>query len=186
MVRLVFQDKNWEGVGSDENDDSDESLDLSDDDESFYAKKPKGRQQGKVRKSIKSTRDRKSGVASGRQRRLKSSFEDNESTTEDSDSDSDGDFKSTRKKSFNVRKNNNRFSVTSFSTHNSDVRTSRRAVRKISYVESDESEEADEGKKKKPQKVNPSSYIFEHSLCLVSLGVCMCKYFGVYLSTKTH
>ncbi|CAK8538681.1 unnamed protein product [Lathyrus sativus] len=151
-IHTLNKDKNWEGVGSDENDDSDESLDVSDDDEPFYTKKPKGRQQGKVRKSIKSTKDRKSGVASGRQRRLKSSFEDNESTTEDSDSDSDEDFKSKRKRSFNVRKNNSRFSVTSFSTHNSDVRTSRRAVRKISYVESDESEEADEGKKKKSQK----------------------------------
>ncbi|XP_045831703.1 protein CHROMATIN REMODELING 5 [Trifolium pratense] len=149
----LTKDKDWEAIGSDENDDSDESLDVSDDDESFYTRKPKGRQQGKVRKSIKSTRDRKAGVASSRQRRFKSSFEDNESTTDDSDSDSDDDFKSTRKRSFNVRKNNSRFSATnSFSTHSSEVRTSTRAVRKISYVESDGSEEADEGKKKKSQK----------------------------------
>ena len=159
---MLFQDKDWEGEGSDENDDSGESLDVSDDDESFYTKKSKGRQQGKVRKNIKSTRDRKACVASSRQRRLKSSFEDNESTTEDSDSVSDDDFKSTRKRSFNVRKNNSRFSVTtSFSAHNSDVRTSSRAVRKISYVESDGSEEADDGKKKKSQKVNPTSCMFE-------------------------
>lgn len=158
----MFQDKDWEGEGSDENDDSEENLDVSDDDESFYAKKPKGRQQSKVRKSIKSTRDRKTCVASGRQRRFKSSFEDNESVTEDSDSNSDDDFKSTKKRSFHVRKNNSRFSVS-----NSEVRTSTRAVRKISYVESEESEEADEGKKKKSQKVKPSSYTSEHSLyCL--------------------
>lgn len=170
----MFQDKDWEGEGSDEDDNSDESLDVFDDDESFYAKKHKGRQRGKVRQSIKSTRDRKACAASSRQRRFKSSFEDNESTTEDSDSDSDEDFKNTKKRSFHARKNNSRSSVTtSFSMRNSEVRTSSRAVRKVSYVESEESEEADEGKKKKSQKVKPLLYTFEHSFYFLSLGVCI-------------
>lgn len=166
----MFQGKDWEAEGSDEGDDSAESLDISDDDDSFYAKKPKGRQRGNVRQRTKSTRDGKACAASSRQRRFKSSFEDNESLTEDSDCDSDEDFKSTKKRSFHARKNSSRSSVsTSFSMHHSEVRTSRRAVRKVSYVESDESEEVDEGKKKS-QKVNL------HYLLLCLFG---CPCFGV-------
>ncbi|CAJ1971278.1 unnamed protein product [Sphenostylis stenocarpa] len=146
------KDKDWEGEGSDEDDDSDENIVISDDDESFYAKRPKGRQRAKIGQNIKSTRDRKVYAASGRHRRVKSSFEDNESTTEDSDSDSDEDFKSSKKRSVHVRKNNGRSSATGFSMRNSEVRTSSRTVRKVSYVESEESEEVDEGKKKKSQK----------------------------------
>ncbi|KHN38371.1 Chromodomain-helicase-DNA-binding protein 2 [Glycine soja] len=147
------KDKDWEGEGSDEDDDSDANIVVSDDDEPFYAKRPKGRQRGKIGQNIKSTRERKVYAASGRQRRVKSSFEDNESTTEDSDSDGDEDFKSTKKRSVHVRKNNGRSSAaTGFSSRNSEVRTSSRTVRKVSYVESEESEEADEAKKKKSQK----------------------------------
>ncbi|KAK7300222.1 hypothetical protein RJT34_11062 [Clitoria ternatea] len=147
------KDKDWEGEGSDEDDDSDENVVVSDDDESFYPKKSKGRQRGKVGQSIKSNRDHKAYTTSGRQRRVKSSFEDNESTTEDSDGDSDEDFKSTKKRSVHVRKNNGRSSAaTGFSMRNSEVRTSGRSVRKVSYVESEESDEADEGKKKKSHK----------------------------------
>lgn len=173
----MLQDKDWEGEGSDEDDDSDANIVVSDDDEPFYAKRPKGRQRGKIGQNIKSTRERKVYAASGRQRRVKSSFEDNESTTEDSDSDGDEDFKSTKKRSVHVRKNNGRSSAaTGFSSRNSEVRTSSRTVRKVSYVESEESEEADEAKKKKSQKVQLSLYTSEHGFYLLSVGV--------YLSTK--
>jgi len=152
----LLQDKDWEGEGSDEDDDSDENIVVSDDDETFYAKRPKGRQRGKIGQNMKSTRDRKVYAASGRQRRVKSSFEDNESTTEDSDNDSDEDFKSSKKRSVHVRKNNGRSSsAIGFSMRSNEVRTSSRTVRKVSYVESEESEEVDEGKKKKSQKVQP-------------------------------
>lgn len=175
MVELLLQDKDWEGEGSDEDDASDENVDVSDDDDSYYTKKPKGRQRGKVGQSVKSTRDRKTYAASGRQRRVKSTFEDDESTAEDSDSDSDGDFKSIKKRGVHVRKNNGRSSAaTSFSMRNSEVRTSSRTVRKVSYAESEESEEGDEGRKKKSQKVHPSSYTFDYGLYLVR-----CLYFGV-------
>lgn len=167
MVELLFQGKDWDGEGSDEDDDSDVNLDVSDDDDSYYGKKPKGRQRGKVGRIIKSNRDRKTYTASGRQRRGKSSFEDDESTADDSDSDSDEDFKNIKKRGGRVRKNNGRSSAaTSFSLRNSEVRTSSRTVRKVSYVESEESEEADEGKKKKSQKVQPTFYIFEHGFCI--------------------
>ncbi|OIW16296.1 hypothetical protein TanjilG_19012 [Lupinus angustifolius] len=152
-VHAANKDKDWEGEGSYEDDDSDENIDVSDDDDSRYGKKPKGRQRGKVVKDLKSTRDRKTYPLSGRQRRVKSTFEDDESIAEDFDSDSDEDFKSIKKRGIHVRKNNGRSSAsTSFSIRNNEVRTSTRTVRKVSYVESDESEEADEGKKKKSQK----------------------------------
>ncbi|KAK7276699.1 hypothetical protein RIF29_17844 [Crotalaria pallida] len=150
----VNKDKDWEGEGSDEDDESDENVDVSDDDDdSYFAKKPKGRQRGKVGQSVKSNRDRKTYASSGRQRRVKPNFEDDESIAEESDSDSDEDFKSIKKRGVHIRKNNGRSSAAAnFSMRNNEVRTSTRTVRKVSYVESDESEEADEGKKKKSQK----------------------------------
>lgn len=53
---------------------------------------------------------------------------------------------------------------------NSEVRTSSRTVRKVSYVESEESEEVDEGKKKKTQKVQSLLYTSEHGFYLLLLG----------------
>ncbi|KAI4308165.1 hypothetical protein L6164_031267 [Bauhinia variegata] len=146
--RTANKDKDWDGGYSEEEDESDEDIEVSDEDDCYYAKKPKGRQRGKVGHSVKSSRERPS-----RQRRVKSSFEEDESTAEDSDSESNEDFKSMKKRGVQVRKNNGRSSAaTSFSGRNNEVRTSTRTVRKVSYVESEESEEIDEGKKKKSQK----------------------------------
>ncbi|XP_061347775.1 protein CHROMATIN REMODELING 5-like [Gastrolobium bilobum] len=153
--RAANKDKDWEGEDSEEADDSDEDVDVSDNEDSYFDKKAKGRQRVKVGRSVKFSGDRKSYTASSRQRRVKSSFEyeDDESATEDSDSESGEDFRSMKKKGVHVRKNNGRSAApTSFSMRNSEVRTSSRTVRKVSYVESEESEEADEGKKKKSQK----------------------------------
>ncbi|KAK7334681.1 hypothetical protein VNO80_26442 [Phaseolus coccineus] len=50
---------------------------------------------------------------------------------------------------------------------NSEVRTSSRTLRKVSYVESEESEEVDEGKKKKSQKALFSS-VYRYPSLLVS------------------
>lgn len=145
--------KDWDGEDSDEDDDSVDDIEGSDEDDSYYAKKPKGRQQGKVGRNIRSTRDHKSYRASSRQRRMKSSFEEEESSAEDSDNDSDEAFKSMTRRGVNLRKNGGRSTVsTNKSGRNSEVRTSSRSVRKVSYVESEESEGADEGKKKKGQK----------------------------------
>ncbi|XP_030959800.1 protein CHROMATIN REMODELING 5 isoform X2 [Quercus lobata] len=145
--------KDWDGEDSDEDDDSVDDIEGSDEDDSYYAKKPKGRQQGKVGRNIRSTRDHKSYRASSRQRRMKSSFEEEESSAEDSDNDSDEAFKSMTRRGVNLRKNGGRSTVsTNKSGRNSEVRTSSRSVRKVSYVESEESEEVDEGKKKKGQK----------------------------------
>lgn len=124
---------------------------MSDVDNSFYAKKPKGRHRGKGAHTVKLKRERKSYHGSSRQRRRKSSSNDDESSAEDSESDSDVGFKSTRRKVAHIRKGNGR--TTNVSGRNGEVRTSTRSVRKVSYVESEESDEVDEGKKKKSQKV---------------------------------
>lgn len=145
--------KDWDGEDSNEDDDSVDDLEVSDEDDSYYAKKSKGRQQGKVGRNVRSAIEHKSYRASSRQRRMKSSFEEDESSAEDSGNDSDEDFKSMTRRGVNLRKNGGRSTVsTNTSGRNSEVRTSTRSVRKVSYVESDESEEVDEGKKKKLQK----------------------------------
>ncbi|KAH1239366.1 Protein CHROMATIN REMODELING 5 [Glycine max] len=89
-------DKDWEGEVSVE---ADEGIDVSDNDDSYFDKKAKGRQRGKIERSIRSSKDRKY-TRSSRQRRVKPSFgdEDDESTADDSDSESDGDFKSIKKR----------------------------------------------------------------------------------------
>jgi chromodomain-helicase-DNA-binding protein 1 len=181
----MLQGKDWDGEDSNEDDDSVDDLEVSDEDDSYYAKKSKGRQQGKVGRNVRSTMEHKSYRASSRQRRMKSSFEEDESSAEDSGNDSDEDFKSMTRRGVNLRKNGGRSTVsTNTSGRNSEVRTSTRSVRKVSYVESDESEEVDEGKKKKLQKVQsaycsvkymhlPESYkyflfnLYLFTLCLI-------------------
>ncbi|KAK7304940.1 hypothetical protein VNO77_42834 [Canavalia gladiata] len=150
-LMLKLRDKDWEGEDSDDADDSDEEIDVSDNDYSYFDKKTKCRQRGKIGRSVRSSRDHKSYTVSSRQRRVKSSFEDEdeESPASDSDGESDEDFKSMKKRGVQVHKNSSRSAATaSFSMRNSEVRTSSRTVRKVSYVESEESEEADECKKK--------------------------------------
>lgn len=162
---LIIQDKDWDGEDSDEEDDSIDDLEVSNEDDSFNAKKSKGRQQGKSGRNVRPTRERISNRASNRQRRVKSSFEEEESSADDSDSESDEDFKNMTRRGVNLRKNGGQSTVsTNTSGRNSEIRTSSRSVRKVSYVESEESEEVDEGKKKKPQKVR-STY------CIVKIHV---------------
>lgn len=123
-------------------------------------KKPKGRQRGvKAVRNVKPARERKSVYSSSRQKRGKTSFEEDEYSAEDSDSESDEDFKSTTRRGAQLRKGNARSTLsTNITGQNNEVRTSTRSVRKVSYVESDESEEVDEGKKKKPQKVKSTDF----------------------------
>lgn len=151
---LMIQDKGWNGEDSNEDDDSVDDLEVSDEDDSYFTKKAKGRQQVKGGRNVGSTRERISFRASNRPKRVKSSFEEDESSAEDSDSDSEEDFKSMTRKGVNLRKNGGRSTVsTNASGRHSEVRTSSRSVRKVSYVESEESEEVDDGKKKKLHKV---------------------------------
>lgn len=104
---------------------------------------------------MKSANEHKSFSAAGRRRKGRTSFEVEDSSAKDSEEGSDGDFKSgTRKGSYSRKNNGGRPTIsTSNIGRNSEVRTSTRSVRKVSYAESEESEELDEGKKKKSQKV---------------------------------
>nr|QEZ88180.1 chromatin remodeling 5 [Populus tomentosa] len=147
------KDKDGESEDSDEEVNSDDWVisDDEDDDDSYYTKKPKGRQQGKGGCNTKSAREHTSLRASGRQKRGKTSFEEDEYSAEDSDSDKD--FKNMTQRGDHLRKSNARSTMsTNIGGRNNEVRTSRRSVRKVSYVESDESEEIGEGKKKNAQK----------------------------------
>ncbi|KAK8595957.1 hypothetical protein V6N13_000626 [Hibiscus sabdariffa] len=146
---FVKQDKDWDGEDSEEEDNSDGDEDITDEEDSYYRKKPKGVQRVKVGLGPKPTRERKS---SNRQRRGRSSFDEEEYSAEDSDSESDEDFKSMATRGGNIRKSNARSNTSTSMGRNSEVRTSSRFVRKVSYVESEESEEIDEGKKKKTLK----------------------------------
>ncbi|XP_044478849.1 protein CHROMATIN REMODELING 5-like isoform X2 [Mangifera indica] len=152
--RTGNKDRDWDVEESDEEEISDEDLDVSDDDDSYYMKKPKGRQRGvKANRNVKSAREHKSLHASSRQKRGKVSVEEYNYSAEDFDSESDEAFKSMTRRGVQLRKGNAWSTMsTSFTGQNSEVRTSTRSVRKVSYVESDESEEVDESKKKKPQK----------------------------------
>lgn len=151
-----YQDSDWDGEDSEEADDSEDALDVldEDDDDAYFAKKPKGRQHGKRGQSVKSASEHKSFSAAGRRRKGRTSFEVEDSSAKDSEEGSDGDFKSgTRKGSYSRKNNGGRPTIsTSNVGRNSEVRTSTRSVRKVSYAESEESEELEEGKKKKSHK----------------------------------
>ncbi|XP_008449672.2 protein CHROMATIN REMODELING 5 isoform X1 [Cucumis melo] len=148
------QDKDWDGEDYEEDDGSDDDdLEISDDEGPNYGKKGRGKPRGKGGRNVKSTSERKVYQSSIRQRKGKFSYEEDESSMEDSASDSVEAFKSSVKTGTHLRKNSGRYSVTAgVSGRRSEVRTSSRSVRKVSYVESEESEEFDEGKKKKSQK----------------------------------
>ncbi|KAA8544555.1 hypothetical protein F0562_022586 [Nyssa sinensis] len=149
-----YQDEDWAGEDSNEDDNSDDvdDLEISDEDDA-YNKKPRGRQRGSSGRSVKSSRELKSFTSYSRQKRGRTSFEEEGSSAKDSDNESDEDFRSMPRRGAYLRKNNaNRCTSANISGKHSELRTSSRSVRKVSYVESEESEELDEGKKKRSQK----------------------------------
>ncbi|KAG5138276.1 hypothetical protein JHK82_023007 [Glycine max] len=134
--RAADKDKDWEGEVSVE---ADEGIDVSDNDDSYFDKKAKGRQRGKIERSIRSSKDRKY-TRSSRQRRVKPSFgdEDDESTADDSDSESDGDFKSIKKRGGHAHKNNcHSAAPTSFENQTSQFRNTSKDL-KIDPIQLDE------------------------------------------------
>ncbi|KAB2012900.1 hypothetical protein ES319_D09G122000v1 [Gossypium barbadense] len=147
--QVIDLDKDWDGEDSEEEDNSDGDVDISDEEDSYYRKKPKGVQHVKVGLNVKPTKERK---YTNRQRRGKSSFDENECSAEDSDSESVHDFKSIARRGGNHRISSARSNTFTSMGRNSEVRTSSRSVRKVSYVESEGSEEIEEVKKKKTLK----------------------------------
>ncbi|XP_010273267.1 PREDICTED: protein CHROMATIN REMODELING 5 [Nelumbo nucifera] len=148
------KDKEWDSYDSDEDDFNEDDLDISDEDDADYMGKPKRRGGYKGGRNLKSAREQKPSAAHNRQRRRRMSFDDDESSAKDTEDDSDEDFKGRTKRGAHLRKNNGGQSTISANAgvRSSELRTSSRSVRKVSYVESEESEEIDEGKTKKPQK----------------------------------
>ncbi|KAL3518862.1 hypothetical protein ACH5RR_021451 [Cinchona calisaya] len=147
------KDEDWGVEESDESDNhaDEDDLNISDEDGAYY-RKAKGMQKGKGGRSVKSTRQVKPVTSRGRKRR-RISLEEESLSEKDSENDSDEDFRSmTRRGTQIYSKNNGRSAFISSSSRISEVRSSSRSVRKVSYAESEESEELDEGKKNKSQK----------------------------------
>ncbi|CAN8257999.1 unnamed protein product [Cochlearia groenlandica] len=132
---------------SDEDLNSDDDIVLSDSEDDYDTKRPKVRQPRKGFRKLSSGVERKSFHASIRPKR-KTSYQDDYS--EDSDNDSDVGFKSMPRRGTALRQNNGR--STNNIGHSSEVRTSTRSVRKVSYVESEDSEDIDDGRNRKTQK----------------------------------
>ncbi|KAK9154723.1 hypothetical protein Sjap_002203 [Stephania japonica] len=144
------KDNEWNSDGSDEEVDNDFDLDVLDENDVEYIRKP----QRRARAKVKLIREPKSFSAHNRQRRGRAFLEDEDSSEMGSENDSGDDIKSRSKRGTHSRKNNSgRLTLSTKTTEqNGEVRTSSRAVRKVSYVESEESEDVDEGKTKKGQK----------------------------------
>ncbi|KAK9125106.1 hypothetical protein Scep_013952 [Stephania cephalantha] len=123
---------------------------MLDENDAEYIRKP----QRRARAKVKLIREQKSFSAHNRQRRGRTFLEDEDSSEMGSENDSDDDIKSRSKRGTHSRKSNSGRSTlsTKITEQNGEVRTSSRAVRKVSYVESEESEDVDEGKTKKGQK----------------------------------
>lgn len=130
-------------------------MDVSDEEDSFYSKKPKGKQGPKGGHTAKSSKKHRPLPVYRRQNRGKALSDEEESSVKESDNESFEDLGGTTRRVAQVRKSNGRLNVSAnISRESSEVRTSSRSVRKVSYVESDESDDADEPKKKKLQKVD--------------------------------
>uniref|UniRef100_A0A7N0SWY7 Protein CHROMATIN REMODELING 5 n=1 Tax=Kalanchoe fedtschenkoi TaxID=63787 RepID=A0A7N0SWY7_KALFE len=142
---------NPDAAHSDDAGESDEDFELSDDDDPYNMRKPKVTQRGRNSLSLKATKDKKSNYSTTRQRRG-NSF-DYEVLSEKENDGSDGDLTHSRRVP-PVRRYNGEPPTPLVNTRgrNSEIRTSSRSVRKVSYVESDGSDEDDGGKKIKIQK----------------------------------
>ncbi|XP_072959846.1 protein CHROMATIN REMODELING 5 isoform X2 [Typha angustifolia] len=133
-------------------DDEDEDLDLLDEDDIGFTENCSRTVRRKLARNLK-PKERKSSVH-GRRKRGRS-FSDEESLSgEESDHDSDEDLYHKPKRMLQQRKKNvSRTDVSlNANSHGSELRTSGRSVRKISYAESEESEDAGEEKLNKSQK----------------------------------
>lgn len=113
------------------------------------------RSQRKGGRSLKSTRGIKSISVHNKRKRGRTFVEEEYSSEKDSEKDSDEDFNHRTKRGIHLQKKIGGRSTTSANimARNSEVRTSNRSIRKISYAESEESEDFDDGKAKKCQKV---------------------------------
>ncbi|KAK1319506.1 CHD3-type chromatin-remodeling factor PICKLE [Acorus calamus] len=145
------QAKEW-GSDDDDEDDEDDDLDISDENDVGYSsRRMVSRRGGHKSKAIKETRSLT--VHNRRKRGQSFSEEEDSSAAKGSDGDSDDDFSHRTKRSHSVKRSVIRpINSAILNADYSEIRTSGRSVKKVSYVESDESEEIEGGKANKSRK----------------------------------
>ncbi|KNA22603.1 hypothetical protein SOVF_030950 [Spinacia oleracea] len=139
--RTRVKDDDWEIEDSEEEVESEGEVEVSDDDDAYYKKKPRVGQRVKSGGNARASKGQRS--LSAPTRRRKGRVSDDEISAEDSEDDSDENFRT--KRGAHLRKNSNL-------GRKNEARTSTRSIRKVSYAESEESEEVDEGKNKKSKE----------------------------------
>ncbi|KAF6167561.1 hypothetical protein GIB67_031762 [Kingdonia uniflora] len=145
---------NYSGEDDDDDEDEDNDLDISDENETHYARKGRGKKHAKIGRSLRTAREHKSLSTYSRPKKGKTFSEEDDSSADDIKDYSDDDFKIRPKKGLRQYKNKNGGSIMSANLMGKidEVRSSRRAIQKVSYAESDESEEVDDIKTIKGQK----------------------------------
>ncbi|KAM0947843.1 putative DNA helicase chromatin remodeling SNF2 family [Dioscorea sansibarensis] len=136
-----------------EDDEEDDALESSDGDDMGYADDRCRRMPIKGKHKAKPIKESKSMVH-GRRKRGKPYSDEEVSSEKDSEGDSDDDFDNKTKKSLQARKKSSGRPINSANVicNSSELRTSGRSVRKVSYVES-ESEDDGEDRSGKSQKL---------------------------------
>lgn len=134
----------------DDDDDDDEDLDLSDEDDFIDQRRKVRHKAGRNPKS----KEMKSSVH-GRRKRGKTFSDDEYSSGKVSEDDTDVYFDHKTRRSLKLHKKVGGRSImfVNVNSHSSELRTSGRSVKKISYAESEESEDNDEERANKSQKV---------------------------------
>ncbi|KAJ0978034.1 hypothetical protein J5N97_013508 [Dioscorea zingiberensis] len=140
-------------IDDDEEDDEDDDVASSDGDDMDYADNRRRRMLSKGKHKVKPMKESKSMMHS-RRKRGKASSDEEVSSEKDSEGNSDDDFDNKTKKSLQFRKKSSVRPITSANVicNNSELRTSGRSVRKVSYVESEESDDDGEDRSGKSQK----------------------------------
>lgn len=129
-------------------------MDVTDEEDSYYSKKPKVKQGHKGGHTTKPSKKSKTLPVYRRQNRGKTFSDEESPSAKESEDESFEDLRGTARRATQIRKSNGRVnSSANVIREGNEVRTSGRSVRKVSYVESDESDDAEEAKKKKLQKV---------------------------------
>lgn len=132
--------------------DEDEDADSSDSDEEYTGRSYRGRR--RITRSLHSGKEAK--IVSTRQKRGRIISDEEESSAQDTDEDSDEDFNRQSRKVTSLHKKggSRQNAFGNKDVRSSELRTSRRSVRKISYAESEESEDEEEERAKKRVKVS--------------------------------
>lgn len=166
-------------------DDNEDDIDLSEEDDNDYFDNRRRRMPRKVGQSLKQ-KDTKPSVNIRRKRGRTFSDEEYHSSGNDLEEDSEEDLSRKARSSSQSRKRGGGNSTMTANTNliSSELRTSGRLVKKVSYAESEESEDIDEEKSNKFQKVWISMEFY--LLIFVIVGSCFVAIIGVTLRVLLH